>query len=73
MIDELKRQIAEIERDLKPVLAHVAAATARRDALAAQVAKLEAVDKVVPETPVVETPAVEVSPEMVVEPKRGKR
>ena len=49
MIEELKRQLAEIDRDLKPVLAHVEAAQARRAGLVSAIASAEAVAAVVPE------------------------
>ena len=49
MIEELKRQLAEIDRDLKPVLAHVEAAQARRAGLLSAIASAEAVAAVVPE------------------------
>ena len=43
MIEELKRQLAEIDKDLTPVLAHVSAAQERRAGLLRALAALEAV------------------------------
>ena len=66
MIEELKRQLAEIDKDLKPTLAHVAAVQARRAQLAERLLALEAVDKAVPPK------AIEPEPVKVDQPKPSK-
>ena len=69
MIEELKRQLAEIDKDLKPTLAHVAAVQARRAQLAERLLALEAVDKAVPPKPkAIEPESVKVDPK----PSKGK-
>lgn len=59
MIDALKAELANIDRDLAPVLAHVAAAQARRAGIVSAIERAEAVAAI--------TPVVEVPPEPVVE------
>ena len=72
MIDELKRQLHELDRDLAPVLDHVTKTQRRRDALAKAIDAAEAADKVIaentPPEPIPEPPAPEPTPEFT-----GKR